>query len=155
MNALKILVIGMLVPAFLSPTWAQEVAEEPPVEQIEAREFANADGETLLFHFHNTDGPDVENVLMPVAGGERRTVDGLKRWAWGFTPDGQSLVYIPSEGGSSNLWAWPLDGGEARQLTGFQDELYVAAYDWSSDGKRVAVARADSTSDIVKIESHR
>jgi hypothetical protein len=43
----------------------------------------------------------------------------------------------------------PLDGSKPRQLTHFTDERPIVDYRWSRDGKRLAIARASVTNDIV------
>jgi hypothetical protein len=42
----------------------------------------------------------------------------------------------------------PLTGGEPRQMTSF-DSLVIGDFDWSSDGKTLAVARGTAGSDVV------
>ena len=64
--------------------------------------------------------------------------------------DGRSFAYIgPS---SSNIWAQTLDGKPPRQLTHFTDNRQIADFAWSRDGKRLAIARATVTNDIVLIK---
>jgi serine/threonine protein kinase len=66
-----------------------------------------------------------------------------------FTPDGRELAYVDSS--QSNLWSVPLDGGPARPLTHFVDRT-ILAFSWSRDGKRLAIARATTTNDIVLLK---
>lgn len=62
--------------------------------------------------------------------------------------DGQSLAYIDRHGGVSNIWAQPLDSNAPRQLTDFHnDQIFDFAF--SSDGKRLTIARGAESSDIV------
>ena len=64
-------------------------------------------------------------------------------------PDGQATVYVDPRT-QSDLWVQPLDGGTARQLSHFPaDGQQIWDFDWSADGKRLAVARASIASDIV------
>jgi len=77
----------------------------------------------------------------------RRTVAASGIWRW--MPDGQALAYVDLRT-QSDLWAQPLDGSPPRQLTHFPaDGQQIWDFDWSADGKRLAVARARITSDIV------
>ncbi|PTL80613.1 S9 family peptidase [Vitiosangium sp. GDMCC 1.1324] len=55
---------------------------------------------------------------------------------WG--PDGQSLYFLSSRGGSSQVFRLPLDGGESRAVTKLP--LDVGAFALSRDGKTLAVA---------------
>jgi len=65
-----------------------------------------------------------------------------------FTPDGKSAAYIIRDQGVDNIWVQPLDGLPGRQITNFTSE-HIAEFQWSPDGKTLAVARAHDTSDVV------
>jgi Tol biopolymer transport system component len=79
---------------------------------------------------------------MAIAGGT-----GLTN-ALTFTPDGKSVAYIIRDQGVDNIWVQPLDGSPGRQITSFISE-HIAEFQWSPDGKTLAVARAHDTSDVV------
>lgn len=67
-----------------------------------------------------------------------------------FSPDGKAIVYPIREHGTDNLWLQPLDGTPARLLTSFTS-LRIYSYEWSTDGKRLALVRGDAPSDLVMI----
>jgi serine/threonine protein kinase len=69
-----------------------------------------------------------------------------------FSPDGKGIVYPVREKGVDNLWLLPLDGGPGRQLTNF-GSLKIYSYQWSPDGKSLALVRGDSPSDLVLIQN--
>jgi eukaryotic-like serine/threonine-protein kinase len=69
-----------------------------------------------------------------------------------FSPDGKGIVYPVRENGVDNLWLQPLDGGPGRQLTTF-GSLKIYSYQWSPDGKSLALVRGDSPSDLVLIQN--
>jgi len=69
-----------------------------------------------------------------------------------FSPDGKGIVYPVREKGVDNLWLQPLDGGPGRQLTNFTS-LKIYSYQWSPDGKSLALVRGDSPSDLVLIQN--
>ncbi len=69
-----------------------------------------------------------------------------------FSPDGKGIVYPVREKGVDNLWLQPLDGGPGRQLTNFSS-LKIYSYQWSADGKSLALVRGDSPSDLVLIQN--
>ncbi|HLZ39674.1 MAG TPA: protein kinase [Candidatus Sulfotelmatobacter sp.] len=69
-----------------------------------------------------------------------------------FSPDGKGIVYPVREKGVDNLWLQPLDGGPSRQLTNFAS-LKIYSYQWSPDGKSLALVRGDSPSDLVLIQN--
>jgi Tol biopolymer transport system component len=69
-----------------------------------------------------------------------------------FSPDGKAIVYPIREKGVDNLWGQPLDGSPGRQLTNFTS-LKIYSYQWSPDGKSLALVRGDSPSDLVLIQN--
>jgi hypothetical protein len=71
--------------------------------------------------------------------------DSLLRW----DGDSQSLTYLGSSGGVDNVWAQPIDGRPAKQLTNFTDNK-IFSFDWSREGTLVT-SRGVITSDVVLI----
>jgi eukaryotic-like serine/threonine-protein kinase len=63
-------------------------------------------------------------------------------------PDGKSVAYIIRDQGVDNIFVQPLDGSPGHQITHFTSE-HIAEFQWSPDGKTLAVARAQNTSDVV------
>ncbi len=71
-----------------------------------------------------------------------------------WTADGRALTYIATHGGVSNIWSQPLAGGKPAQLTNFKTGR-IFNFDWSPDGKWLALARGSVTSDVVLISDLR
>jgi dipeptidyl aminopeptidase/acylaminoacyl peptidase len=75
---------------------------------------------------------------IPAAGGEPKrltTAPGANnhpRWS----PDGKTIAFVSSRGGSSQVWLLPMDGGEARPLTKLP--IDVSGPIWSPQGDRIA-----------------
>ena len=65
-----------------------------------------------------------------------------------FTPDGKAVAYAIEDKGVDNIWIQPLDGSKGRQITDFSSQT-ISNFRWSPDGKRLAVARSQSTSDVI------
>ncbi len=65
-----------------------------------------------------------------------------------WTHDGSALTYIVNRGGVSNIWIQPLDGSPARQLTDFKSDR-IFSFDWSRDGKWLALSRGPEQRDVV------
>ena len=70
------------------------------------------------------------------------------RWA----PTGNGLDYFLTRGGVSNLWRQPLAGGPPRQITNFNSEQ-IFSFDWSRDGKQLALARGTTSQDVILISN--
>jgi Tol biopolymer transport system component/DNA-binding winged helix-turn-helix (wHTH) protein len=71
-----------------------------------------------------------------------------------WSRDGQSIAFLNSPGGLSDIWLQPLDGSPPRQLTNFKVERIIA-FDWSPDGRSLAFVRNIETSDVVLIEQRQ
>jgi eukaryotic-like serine/threonine-protein kinase len=65
-----------------------------------------------------------------------------------FTADGKSIIYPVRDGDTDNLWLQHLDGSPGKQLTDFKSEL-IRDFDYSFDGKQLAVIRGHRESDVV------
>jgi dipeptidyl aminopeptidase/acylaminoacyl peptidase len=85
-----------------------------------------------------TEKPNSSLWIVPAAGGEPKrltTAAGTNnhpRWS----PDGKTVAFISSRGGSSQVWLLPVDGGEARQLTKLPVD--VSGPIWSPKGDQIA-----------------
>src|ERR1700730_1362954 len=71
---------------------------------------------------------------------------------FGWSGDGRALNYVLTRGGVGNIWEQPLTGGPAKQITHFKSEL-IREFDWSHDGKQLAVARGHLNSNVVLISN--
>jgi len=67
-----------------------------------------------------------------------------------FTPDGKSVAYIIRDQGVDNIFVQSLDGSPGRPITNFTSE-HIVEFQWSPDGKTLAVARAHDTSDVILV----
>jgi Tol biopolymer transport system component len=74
--------------------------------------------------------------------------------AFRWTPDGTAVAYIDNSNGPGQIWALPSTGGPAKQLTNFATDS-IFWFDWSRDGKQLAVARGTQLSDVVLISDFR
>jgi eukaryotic-like serine/threonine-protein kinase len=67
-----------------------------------------------------------------------------------FKPDGSGIVYPIRQGQTDNLWLQHLDGSSGKQLTDFKSE-FIRNFDYSYDGKQLAIIRGHRESDVVLI----
>ena len=112
------------------------------------------DGKTAVLGTYDfkSQRPSISLVSLE-SGKELRTFeyDPRHRGILRFSPDGKGIVYPVREKGVDNLWLQPIDGGPGRQLTNFT-ALKIYWYQWSPDGKSLALVRGDSPSDLVLIQ---
>jgi Tol biopolymer transport system component len=71
-----------------------------------------------------------------------------------WSPDGNAIHLVVTDGGVDNLWSRPLDGGSPRRLTGFAAGR-IRAFAWSPDGTRIALAKGTISRDIILLERFR
>ncbi|HEY3971463.1 MAG TPA: protein kinase [Candidatus Sulfotelmatobacter sp.] len=65
-----------------------------------------------------------------------------------YSLDGKAIEYGVRENGVDNIWRQPLDGAGGRWETEFKAE-HIGSFQWSPDGKRLAMVRGHTDSDVV------
>jgi Tol biopolymer transport system component len=71
-----------------------------------------------------------------------------------WTVDGRNLTYIKDDNGVSNIWNQPLSGGPPQRITSFKSGR-IFNFNWSHDGKYLALARGSMSGDVVLIRDVR
>ena len=116
---------------------------------------------SLVACFYREEQPNapIKVAIIPFAGGDPIKVFDIPgsvnisaglRW----TPAGRALTYIDTINGVSNIWSLPIDGSAPKQLTDFKtDQIFW--FDFSHDGKQLALARGTETSDVILIRDFR
>ena len=99
------------------------------------------------------DGALVKTIDLPLTAAPNAYILLFYR-GWHWSPDGKAIVYVNTVGGVSNLWSQPIDGSPAKQLTNFKTDR-ILTFAFSPDGKRLALARGNQTSDAVLISEQR
>ncbi len=116
----------------------------------------SVDGTKLLFVTVNHAKGHKEQVVEVAAGtGQvRREVTMQKPWTGPirYSVDGKALEYVVRENGVDNIWRQPLDGSAGKWETAFKSE-HISHFEWSPDGKRLAMSRGHTDSDVVLIRS--
>ncbi len=69
-----------------------------------------------------------------------------------WSPDNQALFYIGAIGNVGNIRSLPFDGAASKSLTAFTSH-WLSDFSLSTDGKRLAVSRSRSISDVVIVEN--
>jgi len=75
---------------------------------------------------------------------------GDPRWA----PGGEAIDYVLTRNGVSNIWRQNLTGDVPKQITNF-DFGEIFDFDWSRDGRQLALTRGTESSDVVLISNFR
>ena len=75
---------------------------------------------------------------------------GGPRWA----PDGKAVEYVLTHEGVSNIWQQKLTGGPPKEITNFKSGL-IFGFDWSRDGKQLALTRGSENSNVILISNFR
>jgi serine/threonine protein kinase len=70
------------------------------------------------------------------------------------TPDGKAVAYAIVENGVANVWVQPLDGSPGHRLTNFTSDR-ILSFQFSPDGKLLAVDRVHIVSDVVLLRDTR
>jgi Tol biopolymer transport system component len=71
-----------------------------------------------------------------------------------WSPDGQSLAYIATQNGASNVWLQPLDGKSPKQMTNFKSGELMS-FAWSRDGQSCAYMHHTATHDVVLLKDFK
>jgi Tol biopolymer transport system component len=139
--------------------WKVSIEGGNPVQLTDyfsRRQAVSPDGKQIVFDFIDEQVKPKRSriAIIPFDGGPPTKVFDLPprriRWA----SDGRALTYLYARKGVPNIWAQPLDGSPPKQLTSFTTDR-IFDYAWSRDGKRLACARGNQSSDVVLIAAIR
>lgn len=134
--------LGGGAPVQLTSTPGSAPAVSPDGQYIAYWEGEAAGGAAVAI-IRSGGGEPVQRLRVNASAvGDRRAL----RWV----PTGEGLSYVETRAGVSNVWSVPLAGGGARRLTDFRSEL-IFDFDWSPDGRSLALSRGHFTRDLVII----
>ena len=140
--------------------WKVGIDGGQPVQLTEKLSFSPAispDGkEVACFYLEDQDSP-AKLAILPFQGGQPVKTFPLAAEAGtnlSWSADGSAVVYIVTSGGVSNLWAQPVNGTQRKQLTGFTSDR-IFWFDFTHDGRQVALSRGSRTSDVVLISNFK
>jgi len=71
-----------------------------------------------------------------------------------WTPDDKGITMVIAEGEKQNLWLQPVDGSQGSRMTDF-DVPGIARREYSRDGKRIAIMRAEGIGNAIMITGFR
>ena len=114
------------------------------------------DGKFFTSSFRENRDASWRYALFSIDGGEPLKVfdppGGSDRFRWSL--DGRSLTYDLTNKGVTNIWSYPLNGGQPKQLTDFKNDQ-IFNFRWSPDGKSLVVARGTVMADMIMIRDFR
>jgi serine/threonine protein kinase len=122
-----------------------------------SRPAVSPDGTQLAFYFRGPTGA-LSLAVMPVgASAPTKMFEVAPSVAYAavrWTADGKGLLHNSPLKDRANIWLQPLDGGPPRKVTNFSDQA-IFAFDLSSDGKKLIIARGMLNRDAVLIRNFR
>ncbi|MEK6325271.1 MAG: protein kinase [Acidobacteriota bacterium] len=143
--------------------WRVSVDGGEPVQLTDkpaTRAFFSPDGKLIACgYFVEGAKPPWKIAIVPFAGGQPVKLLDMPQsgnfWAgfW-WTSDARAFFYADTQNGVANLWSQPVDGGKPVQITNFSSE-FISNFALSRDGKRIALSRGHSTSDVVLIKDFK
>ncbi|HYW69449.1 MAG TPA: DPP IV N-terminal domain-containing protein [Pyrinomonadaceae bacterium] len=110
------------------------------------------DGKTIVCGYRPAPAAKNQIALLSVEGGQPKMICdwpaefGRIHWM----PDGNGIAYAPRQAGIGNIWMQPVSGGAPAQLTHWNPNP-IFSFDWSRDGKWLAYASGNLTSDVILI----
>ena len=75
-------------------------------------------------------------------------------WRPRWEPRGEAIEYVLTQNGVSNIWQQRLTGGPATQVTHF-DSGEIFDFEWSRDGRQLALTRGSESSDVILMSNPR
>ena len=98
-------------------------------------------------------------AIVPAEGGQPiKILDAPPRTNLGrgpvWTPDGKGITVVIAEGEKQNLWLLPVDGSPGKRMTNFEVPG-TARREYSRDGKRLAMMRAEGIGNAIMITDFR
>jgi Tol biopolymer transport system component len=125
-------------------------------DYISSRPVISPDGKQIACIYQENVGTPSKIAILSSEGGPPLKIFPVMpqgpniRWS----ADGREIVFASMEKGVSNLWAQPIDGEKPRQITNFTSDR-IFGFDFSHDGKQIAVSRGTTTGDVVLIKDFR
>jgi eukaryotic-like serine/threonine-protein kinase len=120
--------------------------------QVQTSYDISPNGATALFStVSHAEGHKERLVEVEVEGGQVKREIAMQKSRPDrvqYSSDGKALEYAVRENGVDNIWRQPLDGSAGKWETEFKSER-IAQFRWSPDGRRLALVRGHTDSDVV------
>jgi Tol biopolymer transport system component len=139
--------------------WKVSIDGGDPV-QVTQRYTENAevspDGKLFACEIRENETASWRYAIFSIDGGEPIKVFDLPGGDRGFrwSPDSRAVTQELTTKGVTNIWRYPLDGGQPKQLTDFKNDQ-IFNFRWSPDGKSLVLSRGTVMADVVMIRDFR
>ena len=125
------------------------------VDKLASQPVISPDGKFVACRYREQELSPFQLAIVSFEDGKTVKTFDLPPSAFGtphfdWTPDGKAVLYVDARGGVGNIWSQPIDGSPAKQMTFFNTDQ-IFAFDFSADGKRIALARGNVSNDVVLI----
>ncbi len=125
-------------------------------EQIATKPVVSPDGKLIACVYRAEPSSPWQIAVIPFDGGAPvKIFDHIPNayfQTFRWTPDGHALSYIATRDGFSNLWRQGLDDSAPQQWTKFAGGQ-IFSFEWSRDGRQLALARGEISTDAVLIKN--
>ena len=124
-----------------------------------ATPFISPDGRLVAYNYRAAaPGAQWHIAVFPFDGGDaplkvfEAVGTPVRQLRW--TPDSRAVCHIDTRQNVSNVVCLPLDGGPAFPVTDFKSD-FIDAFDFSPDGRRLALSRGSVSSGVVLISDSK
>ena len=113
------------------------------------------DGKQFACRWWDDPNSPPKTAIFSSEGGKPIKILDLNAEGFSWMADRRSFAYLfRDKDGVKNIWTKPIEpSGKPKQLTNFPDSVW--SYNFSPDGKQIAVTRATETRDVVLISGFR
>jgi serine/threonine protein kinase/Tol biopolymer transport system component len=124
-----------------------------------AAPFVSPDGRLVAYNYRTAEpGSQWHIAVFPSEGGDRPVkvfeVVGSPVRQLRWTLDGRAVCHIETRQNVSNVVCLPLDGRPPFPVTDFKSD-FIDAFDFSTDGRRLALSRGSSSSGVVLVSDSK
>jgi serine/threonine protein kinase len=126
-------------------------------DKLSLKPVISPDGKMIACIYRDAQTSPWKVAVIPFEGGTPIKVFDIPRpfrQSIRWTHGQNALSYIDSQDGAANIWSQPVNGGAPKKLTNFKSDQ-IFSYDWSRDGKILALARGVETRDVILIKDFR
>lgn len=128
---------------------------DTPTVSMRAPDSERGGGLTEATRIFGTDPSDISGAVkrrIPAAVFIPAATNETRRPIW--TPDDKGITRVIAEGEKQNLWLQPVDGSPSQRMTDFEVPG-IARREYSRDGKRIAIMRAEGIGNAIMITGFR